>query len=343
MGLARFSDDFSVGGLRTIRLANEHAQLALLPEVAGKIIEITDRRSGRNWMWSNPGLAPARPAYGSSFGAALDSGGWDEILLSINPERTQLPCGTHCEIPDHGDLVGQSWEVIDRGIDRAGNVFCELGSGGRAIDYRWRRRLVLDARRPLLQLEYSLENTGTAPCPWFWCAHPLIAMDDGMQIQLSPGLPFQVAAAHGLDGAEALPALRWPWLKFGTGTELDLADCFANPVSGFAAKLFFRSAAPAQVAVQTPDGSERFLLSYDAEKIPWLGLWINNRGWSGLNAQPYRNLGLEPSTAPTDSLVQAVAENQVAFIQPGERRQWSLQVSLQANPPRSEKSWAARP
>jgi hypothetical protein len=59
-------------GLRAVRLENERMSVSLLPEAGGKIAELIDRRSGRNWLWQNQHLPIRRPVYGSDYGRELD-------------------------------------------------------------------------------------------------------------------------------------------------------------------------------------------------------------------------------------------------------------------------------
>ncbi len=69
---------------------------------------------------------------------------------------------------------------------------------------------------------------------------------------------------------------------------------------------------------------------YDESEIPWVGLWINAEAWSGCGSPPHLNLGVEPSTAPCDSLTAALAEDRVDWLQPGQTRTWSLRVEVGA-------------
>jgi hypothetical protein len=69
-------------------------------------------------------------------------------------------------------------------------------------------------------------------------------------------------------------------------------------------------------------------LHYDPQELPWLGLWINNGGWSGCDSEPYLNLGLEPTTAAFDCVAQAMDNGAISWLQPGETRDWALAVEM---------------
>ncbi|MBW2493186.1 MAG: hypothetical protein JRE43_00400 [Deltaproteobacteria bacterium] len=306
--------------------------VSLLPEAGGKLAELIDRRSGRNWLWQNPHLPIRRPVYGSDYGSELDSGGWDEILFSTAPCEVELPDGTRHRIPDHGDLVGQAWRLEASATPESGHAVCELTATGRAFDFHWRRVATLDAERPLLTLDYALENAGDSPWPWAWCAHPLIAVERGMRIELPAGREFRVADAQRLDLDQTDSGFSWPRLPCGDGDGINLEASFDSEAESdrFAAKLFVRSASPGAVSVSSPNGTERFTLRYDEDRIPWLGLWINNRAWSGCGSEPHLNLGLEPSTSPCERLTQAIAEGWTELLEPGNIRTWSLSVEVES-------------
>lgn len=330
--MATCEDVISRSGLRAVRLQNERMSVSLLPEAAGKIAELIDRRSGRNWLWQNPHLPIRRPVYGSDYGSELDSGGWDEILFSTSPCDVGLPDGTQYSIPDHGDLVGQMWKVEESAVLESGNAVCHLTTAGRVFDFRWSRVAILDAERPLLTLEYSLENTGNPPWPWAWCAHPLIAVERGMRIELPAGQEFRVADSMQLNFNPSDRKFAWPRLPLRDGGEIDLSASFGSrsEPDRFAAKLFVRSASPGTASISAANGTERLKIRYDERQLPWLGLWINNRAWSGCGSQPHLNLGLEPSTSPCESLTESIAEGWTEQLEPGKIRTWSLSIEVGA-------------
>lgn len=314
-------------GLQYVRLENPGLTVSLLPEAGGKLVELRDRRSGRDWLWENPHVPVRRLSDAADYGCELDSGGWDEILFSTDPCEIELANGRRYVIPDHGDLVGQPWTVRDARTDAAGHALCDLTATGRAFAYDWRRVVTLDAERPLLTLQYSLRNSGDVAWPWLWCAHPLIAVERGMRIELPEDRKFRVIQTTLSHADRPNAEYRWPHLPLADGGEVDLAKSFSDS-RAFAVKLFAEAASPGAVHLYSSDGSERLTFRYDARDIPWLGFWINNEGWSGSGSAPYLNLGVEPSTSPYDNLAGAIAEDRAEWLGPGEERTWSLQIEV---------------
>jgi galactose mutarotase-like enzyme len=319
-------------GLHFVRLENPSLTVTLLPEAGGKIAELRDRRTGRNWLWENPHLPVRRAIYPADYGRELDSGGWDEILFSTDPCEVELPDGRRCAVPDHGELVGQPWKLLAAEADASRHAVCDLAATGREFACDWRRVVTLDAERPSLTLRYALTNSGDTAWPWLWGAHPLIAVERGMRIELASGQSFRVTQTT-LPRAEPSNAeLRWPRLPLRDGGEFDLGASFedAPEPRRFAAKLFAASASPGEIRLCSADAAERLTFRYDESEIPWVGLWINAEAWSGCGSPPYLNLGVEPSTSPCDSLTAALAEGRADWLEPGQTRTWSLRVEVRS-------------
>lgn len=310
-------DHGSVSGLPSLRLANGLIAVTVLPSAGGKILSIVDFRTGRDWLWKNPHL-PLRPArYGASYVAEMDSGGWDEVLPSV------LPCVSEgIDIPDHGDLVGLEWAVEETCVTPEGDGRVTMAARGRSAPWLLRRRLTMPAAEARIELDYELHGARGKAVPFLWCAHPLIAVEPGMGIELPAGTDVVVVGAEGSAPVEKGDRFAWPGDAWS-------AAAIAEPASRFAVKMFAGPLAEGSAAVRAPDGSA-FALRFDARFAPFVGLWMNWGAWSGCGSPPYFNLGLEPSTAPCDGLDVALSRGQALHLRPGEILRWNVEVAVAA-------------
>lgn len=323
--VATYQTEVSADGFEVIRLGNPCLSISVMPQLGGKIYQIVDLRTGRDWLWKNPHIALAHPSPGMDYDRELDTGGWDEILFSVKPCTLGLPGGTHFAIGDHGSVVGKPWLNIGSGVNTAGQAVCELLAEGQSPHFKLTRKIVLDAVQPRLDIEYSLANTGPTPWPWLWCAHPLFAIESNMRINLQEGQ--QIRFMQDDDTKPATDQV-WPKLAVPGGKNIDLAGIFEESTgpATFCQKLFVRSGG--KVNLCTGDGRESFNMMYDPGSVAWLGLWLNKNAWSGCDSEPYLNLGLEPATAPYDKLSDAVRQGHADFLQAGGSTDWSLSISL---------------
>ena len=315
-------------GTGVISLQNEFLSVSILPGAGGNISEITDRRTGRNWLWSNPHIPFSDHRSADNYNRELDSGGWDEILLSISPDVVLLENKQRLQIPDHGDLIRQNWSASD---SKDAAMSCHMQVSGQSPGYDFSRHIALVDNEPRMSVRYSFKNNEDFPLPWYWCAHALIAVEPGMRIELPAAQPYLVEDSTGkLNPAER--TRHWPDLNVTEDNSVDLSDCFPERGQGiaFARKIFVEAPEDGAVSVTIPNSAERLTMRFDRELIPWLGLWINNNGWSGCGSEPYLNLGVEPGTTPYDSVARAIENGAIDWIQPGEVRDWSLIVDLAA-------------
>jgi galactose mutarotase-like enzyme len=328
--LGTYRQSLSDEGLERIQLRSQALELSVLPGVGGKIFDLVDRRSGRNWLWHNPHLAPTRPHPNADFNLEQDSGGWDEILLSTSPADIETDAGTVLRVSDHGDLLGADWSVERLHASPDGDAVCDMAVIGAAAPYRFRRRIRLLGNRPVVKLDYALSNAGATPVPCYWCAHPLLAVERGSAIGIAGNMPLRVEDELTQTGRGDCSTQRWPELQLEGGDSVNLAESFGinGDARRFAKKLFVRSPDSGSVEVRLNDPRERLVMTFDPDELPWVGLWINNRGWSGCGSEPYMNLGLEPAMTPYDSVNEAIANDAIDWLGPGETRSWALKLEL---------------
>ncbi len=301
-----------------IVLRNDFIELEVSPELGGKISRLCDRRSGRDWLWKNPHLPMRPPQYGESYVENIDSGGWDEIFPSVSPSKAG-----GFDIPDHGDLVGLPWEVIEQS-----DKMLFLGCDTRFAHCRFERRITLDGEK--LRFDYRLENRSDKILPWLWCAHPLIALEPGMKLLLPPLIAMELKGGVGVKPEKFF----WPEAK-KSKRRLDVVPDPSSPdFRPFAAKIFTGFAEAEEFTLIAPDRRSALIFAWDSRQVPYLGLWLNCRGWSGCGSAPYFNLGIEPTNAPFDDLADAIADDSSGWIPAGETRQWSLEVRLEIEAPR---------
>ena len=326
--MATCQTEVSIEGFDIIRLTNACMSVSIMPQLGGKIYELVDLRTGRDWLWKNPYIPLRHPQPDLDYEKELDSGGWDEILFSVKPCILELADGQNLLFGDHGSVVDRDWQNLEAGVNDKGDATCELVVEGQAPHFRLSRRIVLNAEQARLDIEYKLTNTGTSPWPWLWCAHPLLAIEEGMMINVPNGQQIRTDPFNPLCSHDRGMEQTWPLLASPEGGLINLAAIFDRSTAPetFCAKLFVESSE--EVSVSTANGNESLSIMYKPEEIPWLGFWINKNGWSGCGSEPYLNLGLEPATSPHDTLTQAVAYGECTVLEAGMTTQWSLTVYL---------------
>src|SRR5674476_80277 len=84
---ARVSTNGAHGVLQALVLENELLRTMVLPELGGKLWQLTGQRTGQEFLWHNAQLQPGQVP----FGATHDDnffGGWDELFPNDVPRNS---------------------------------------------------------------------------------------------------------------------------------------------------------------------------------------------------------------------------------------------------------------
>ncbi len=312
----------TLSGFDTVYVNTGVIELALMPELGGKISSLRDGRSGREWLWRHPRMAYKRVPHGGSYLSEADTGGWDECFPSVAPCAYPSTPWAGAAIQDHGELWSQLAALeIEEGADR---VILRTRWQGVALPYTFERAVTLAPHSARVRFEYSATNTAEAPMPFIWSAHPLLAIEPGMQLLVPPAARFNRWAAHPVDLIGEDSDLRFPLTARG----IDLAT-LPDVSTGIALKLWSDPLPEGEgwATLRAHDGELR--MRWDIAQLPQVGFWMNLGAWAGDGGAPYFNLGLEPCIGAQDSLAEAVTQrNLFATLPPRGSRAWWLEVEL---------------
>jgi galactose mutarotase-like enzyme len=190
--------------------------------------------------------------------------------------------------------------------------------------YEFHRQITLDKQDPVIRFEYRLRHTGDRSFPWIWSSHPLLNVQPGSELRLSGVTQVKMDTVRGRDDLSEEDVVSWPGAIGGD------ADHFTFPQEGgWAVKIFGDLRGESELSLTDPRRGERLEMLVRADEVSQVGVWINCQGWAPKGRTPYYNLALEPCIGAPDRLDRAVQDWHTAqTLQPGEERQWSLEVRL---------------
>jgi galactose mutarotase-like enzyme len=310
-----------VSGFPAVALRSAELEVVAVPSIGMKLTNLR-RLNGREWLWRSDQIPLALPEQGTSYVETADSGGWDECFPTVGPcpipgapENTPL-------LPDHGELWSALWSSSVY-VHAAGTTL--VGSAqGSAFPYEFQREVILDPQQPVVRLRYRLRHGGNTPFPWIWSSHPLLNVQPGSELTLSGVTQVKIDAVHGRDDLSENDVVSWPGAIGGN------ADRFTFPEKGgWAIKLFGDLTGESTLRLTDPRKGEQLEMVVRAAEVPQVGVWINCQGWAPPGRKPYYNLALEPCIGAPDRLDVAVSDWRTAqILEPGEEREWSLEVRL---------------
>jgi galactose mutarotase-like enzyme len=291
-------DSFDLVGLR-----NNCIEIAIVPQLGGKILTLKNRRSGREWMWRPEGgmLFANRP--GDSFEISTMSGADD-----------CLPTVAACEfsgrrIPDHGEVWSRPCEV-ERSQPNVLHTWLDLSS----MPARFERVILLHDHT--VRIDYRLRNLSDDPHAFLWAFHPLMKIEPGDELLV----PVNDVSVEVTTLPKGRRGDRWTWPIPMAGVNFQQLDLGPSP--GYA-KMFATSLASGRAAVFNPITGDRLTYCFDAAELPALGIWITRGGWSA-----HHHFALEPTHVPFDSLADAADAKACPILKPRGVSTWHIELEF---------------
>ena len=167
---------------KPVTLTSSDMELQVATESGARIISLTDRHTGRNWLAESE---PPRIAWDDAIYGLREAAGWDECYPTVSPcDARATPWRRR--LRDHGDLWGRPSEVTARGTDHLQTTFERHG-------FRFIHRL--EVTGSVLDIAYGVETTLGKPTPFLWAMHPLFALLPGEAIVLESASQKTVGSA----------------------------------------------------------------------------------------------------------------------------------------------------
>jgi hypothetical protein len=284
----------------------ESARLVVevLPEVGGKIGQITEKGSGRAFLV--PPQRPYRTIPAGGDWLKHDTSGMDDCFPNVAAGRHPEAPWNDVQLLDLGEWTHGAWDV-----SKTASAEIVMRMKGRALPYTATKtiRFVNDET---LEFEYRVENHGQAPFRFLWSAHPLIAVEDDFELQLPQGdLDLGVFPP---DGAP----YHWPMCR---GTRL-LDEWIPH---GTTLKVFISGLGEGWCSLLLPLHTLTF--SFDLETVPVVGVWFNNFGFPSRDGRSFRCIAIEPCTSPSD-LLDDLAATTYPSIKAGESAEWKMRLRI---------------
>jgi len=313
--MTKISTD-TLQGLERITVENERVRLSLLPQVGGKIVSLVLKQSEHEYLWSS-GRSYRQPPFDAHY-IDHDISGLDECFPTIAegfyPEEPWK--GTH--LADHGEVWTLPWET------RIEGQRVSLSVSGIRFPYRLSKVLSLDENT--VRIDYRLQNLSPFEFKYIWAAHPMLVATPETKIML-PGRPRIRTnwSKHDRLG-KLLYETTWPVAAGPSGESIDLSGA-KSPTADQATKFFTTRLEEGWCGLRDAKTGHFIRLSFPVEKIPYVGVWINEGGWPS-EQEPHYHIALEPATGCPDSLAVAIERNEHACIKGLTEQTWSLTVTV---------------
>jgi hypothetical protein len=198
------SADWSYRGLNTVILENRFLRVVVLPQLGGKIWQITYKPLDTNLLWNNPRIAPARIPMNARYDDVW-CGGWDELF-----PNDEVACIEGENYPDHGEAWTADWKAEP--FEKPGAVGVVLSARTPISSMYLEKTITLCTNEARLHFHHKFTNEGGASFPFLWKLHPAFAVSPQHRIDFPPmKVVLDPAFAGTLGGA--ISPFDWPYAQ----------------------------------------------------------------------------------------------------------------------------------
>lgn len=307
--------DYQANGVRGIVLENDFLRVSILPEIGGKIYELTWKSGNWDVLWKNPRVGPQPYPVEAALGD-MWCGGWDDIF----------PTCDACEFgglryPALGELH-QSRFSVDDASAKIGEASACLSAYTAISPVQVHKTITVAGS--VLRVHNELTNLGPVPVDFIWGTHPAFRPKPGMVLRI-PAKTGIVAQSSGPEFGAV--GQRYDWPKLTTpGQILDMSCVYGMDAKGFCGH-YATDLQDGWYALEDPDSGQGVVVSFPLEVCPFIWLWLGYGGWRG-----HWVLIVEPYTSYPVSLTDAVRENTHRRLEVGQTFSIDIGVSFYQSP-----------
>lgn len=302
----------SFKGEEAVVLENASLRAVILPAWGAKTVSLVHVKSGIETLWQNPSPEFSRSGYGDSYGTG-EFAGFDEMFPTISRCFYESAPWAGVEAPDHGEVWSIPWEYT------AGADAVTLAVKGVRFPYRLQKTVTLEGEK--LVARYVAANLSAHPLEFIWAAHPLFNASDGMRLIVPPGMRSVINSVAGPTLGGYGEHLAYPVARRHDGKNIRLDRVPPRNGTGYQKYWFAQRVTEGWCILHDPGRTLRIGLSYPPAHVPYLGIWLNEGGYSG-----QYNIAPEPATAAMDRIDFSKMWGMDSVLNPGESREWHLAI-----------------
>ena len=267
-----------------------------LPDDGAKLASLKDS-AGREFIVQAPGEKYLVLTRDGRYGSA-ECAGFDDMFPTIDayipPEGAQYP--------DHGEICRMSAETT---VGDGYVSFRFISAAFRTVYTK-----TVTGEGCALRLSYRIENRCDKPFPYIWAAHCMLCGEDSAYIVSPYTENAPIRKMFGRTGEDRLSRTRL------SGYDRENGDAY---------KFYYTDRIPdGFCGYAYPDRGETFMMRYDREKLPYLGIWMNNGSSKGLY-----NVAPEICTAPFDAPGEAMKTGYCSVIPANGEVRFEISVGIE--------------
>jgi len=278
--------------LSGVRLENEYLRIVILPCLGGKLASVYCKKKDFEIAAQNNQKEYGIPYIDADF-YDYDAAGMDDMFPNIVGSQIRYR-NQELKYPDHGEIWSSHFAYHIEGDT------VHLNYESERFHYRYKKTISLHGNK--VKIDYDIENQSEEPLPCIWAFHGLVQYEEDLEllfaedvntfenVLLSSELGDVGRRVSQSDGGYHFSGV--PHKESGTMVKYYADHKLEKGFCGY----------------RYPTQEVECLLEYDAQILPYLGVWITAGGYRG----DY-NCALEPANGYYDD-IRIAGKNDALYV-----------------------------
>lgn len=299
-----------------IILESQKLVIKVIPQSGGKIQSIYNKTSKKEYLYQAKGGMFKIPEYGMPFDKG-ECSGFDDMFPSINECYYPKEPWGGTKVPDHGEVWSLPWdyEIKDDSI--------LLSVHSIRFPYKLEKKIQIRNNNSLF-LKYTAFNYSNYDFDFIWAAHPLFNCSENTKIILPESAEIIINVYNESKRLGKYGEIHtWPIANLNSDNEYDMSKISSKSVKACEKYYVFNDLKEGNCSLYDTKTGDIIRLSYPVNKVPYLGVWVNEGGFLG-----QYNVALEPCTAAFDEIDTAKKWDRSAVLKARGEYSWFLEITL---------------
>lgn len=283
-----------------ISIEGRELKATFLPDDGAKMVSLIRIRDQKELLAVKQGERYRTLAYDGEY-VLSECSGFDDMFPTVDPFTPVDGGHRGVTYPDHGEICRLPFSTKEE----ENSIVFQTQS--RLFPIRYQKRVSVEGSS--IVVHYRIDNFGEVPFAFLWAGHMMLQGEEGLELitPFSKDDPTEIMFSPPNVDVLTLPK-----------------DRLMNfvPQIGPAYKFYYtEQMKKGRFGVRYRDGSA-LLFDVDPEKLPYLGIWLNNGGF-----QNSYTVTPEPCTIPYDSPERAAKHGISSVLQPQGNFEFQIKIT----------------
>src|SRR5665647_976271 len=266
----------------SVVLESTRIRAEFIPDPGSKLSSLINKETGYEYLIQRKNEIYLDQPFDGVF-VNGECSGYDDMFPTIDVCSYENEPWKGVKMADHGEVWSLPWEY------KINNDSLHMSVKGVRFPYKLEKNVYF-INENSIRLEYTLTNNSSFDFEFLWAGHLMINIEEGTKVIVPDDCKEAITILTNGKG-EFGDINNWPYFKDPNGNTYRGDISRSKDVKGFEKYYFKNKLKNGWCELEYPDNKNKLKVSFPVDKVPYLGILMNEYGWDELY-----NIIIEPCT-----------------------------------------------